>query len=237
MGSRNAGLTSALVRALFPHHCCGCGREGRALCESCRYRIQAPLKGLFVCPGCGTASATGGRCGRRGCDGPLDGLAAMAPYGDRTLGRLLRLYKYGRAIEAGAALRTLFGAFLAAHRPFFAAWSRDAAVVPVPGHFLRLAVRGFDQVAPFAGDFARAFGRPVVRPLSKAFRWSSQASLDEPAARTRNAKGSIVLTRPAPFACVLVDDVVTTGSTLRECAAALKSGGARFVVAVALLKG
>lgn len=227
------------IRALFPHFCCGCGLEGTVLCEPCRYEAHAPLKGLFVCPGCGAGTPAGTRCGRRACQGPLDGLAAMAPYGHRVFGRLVRLYKYGRVQEAGAALAAAFERFLDGHRPFFGAWM-PATVVRVPLHFLRSASRGFDQTAPFAASFARTFRTRQQQPLlRKRFRWSPQAALEDPGKRKRNAEGSVVLADGAdvPPTCVLIDDVVTTGATLEACAAALKKGGARRVVAVALLKG
>jgi len=235
------GLMAGLGRILFPHFCVGCGREGEILCRGCQEEISAPLKGVFSCPGCGRATPLGLACSEacRRRSG-LDGAAAMAPYGHPALRQLLRAYKYEGVAEAGAALAAIFGAFLQRQRAVFGPAAAGAAVVPVPLHFFRLARRGFNQADLFAEALARTCGRPVAgRLLRRRFRFAAQASLASPERRRLNARGSVEL-RPGasvPGACVLVDDVFTTGSTAADCARVLRAAGTSRVWIVTLLRG
>jgi ComF family protein len=113
------------------------------------------------------------------------------------------------------------------------------AVVPVPVHWIRLWDRGFNQ----ADDIAMELGLPVWRALRRSRHGPPQASL--PAhQRHGNASGAYELARIETFRSfvsrprvakaklVLVDDVVTTGATLEECAKVLLEAGAARVTAV-----
>lgn len=106
-------------------------------------------------------------------------------------------------------------------------------LVPVPLHWRRRLFRGFNQ----ADDLARGLGLPVCRALRRGRNTRPQFGL-LPAARRRNVHGAF---RPSLWirfvtlegkCVVLVDDLATTGATLRECAAVLKALGAREVRAL-----
>lgn len=104
----------------------------------------------------------------------------------------------------------------------------SVAVCPVPQHPLKSLVRGRDPCRELADPLARAVGLPCVRLLRKV-RWTRpQMRLGRPE-RRRNPRGVFRPRRAAPAHVVLVDDVVTTGSTVSECARALKDAGARRV--------
>lgn len=217
---------------------------------------MAPRAGLFVCPGCERVTPLGGRCGSVACGGAdrhvdsgrhagsgalvpfLDGLAAMAPYGERALQRLLHEYKYSRAEEAGAALRVVFSAAVAARLPAFHECTKDALIVPIPLVPLKLATRGFNQSEMFARELGRLCSRPVVpRLLSRVSGGAAQATMDDASARATNAAGKFAVRLPFPPGrkFVLVDDVATTRATLNDAARALKVAGASEVRAVTVL--
>ena len=106
-----------------------------------------------------------------------------------------------------------------------------AFAVPVPLHRARQRERGFNQ----ARDLARYLGLPVVEALSRVRSTAPQADL--PAhERLRNLAGAFTANRRArqlkDAAVVLVDDVCTTGTTLEECASALKAAGVADVRAL-----
>jgi ComF family protein len=104
----------------------------------------------------------------------------------------------------------------------------------VPLHPRRLRARGFNPAAVLARTVAREAGAPFAAGLLVRLRDTpSQTGLDR-RARRANVRGAFALRgadRP-PETVWLVDDVVTTGSTLEECARALRRAGARRVVAI-----
>ena len=115
------------------------------------------------------------------------------------------------------------------------------AIVPVPLHPLKAWWRGWDPVFVLGRLLERESMStrkiPVCRLLKKT-RWTpSQVSLPA-AARCRNLKKAFRLrgSGRAPPVVILVDDVLTTGTTLSECAFTLKEKGARVVVALAIAR-
>ena len=113
------------------------------------------------------------------------------------------------------------------------------AVVPVPLHPDRLAERGYNQTELIFRRWSQSRGWPWLDVLSRVRPTAPQWEL-EPTARRRNIKGAFMLTRPEEIrgkTILLVDDIVTTGATLNECARVLRRGGAGKVVALALAGG
>ncbi len=105
-------------------------------------------------------------------------------------------------------------------------------VVPVPLHPRRLRARGFNPATLMARSLARHF-RVRLDPvaLRRVRDTPSQTGLDR-RARRRNVRGAFVARARVPPRVWLVDDVVTTGSTLGEAARALRRAGARSVVGI-----
>jgi predicted amidophosphoribosyltransferase len=90
-----------------------------------------------------------------------------------------------------------------------------------------------------AKEIGKLIGTPVMRVLVKQRKTKPQASLTK-AERLTNLRGSIALTKPISLSgktIVLVDDVMTTGSTLQECARVLRKSGAKRVIALVLAHG
>ena len=112
-------------------------------------------------------------------------------------------------------------------------------VVPVPLHWTRLFARRYNQAGLLAHAI-RAAGGPPVAPdwLVRRRRTPSQGRLG-PTARTRNVRGAFAL-RPGRSIrgqrIVLIDDVLTTGATVEECARILRRGGAEFVGVLTLAR-
>jgi ComF family protein len=227
-------------RSLFPHFCVVCGSEGEVACAACLPDMNAQMRGVFSCPACGADSMFGRACPTCRFNFALEGVIAAAPYARMSPRELLHLYKYESVIEAGEAIRSLFAAFIASHRPLLGEVCRGAAVLPVPLHPIRLALRGFNQSAILADVLRREFGASDADGiLGRRFRFKRQVQAAAQDERRRNAEGSVVLRRrfPAGTKFVLTDDVFTTGATLNECARVLKSAGAGEVWGVTFLRG
>jgi ComF family protein len=110
-------------------------------------------------------------------------------------------------------------------------------VIPVPLHPSRLAERGFNQAALLARPLAASLGaRMLARGLDRTRDTPRQATLDR-ILRLENVATAFVARdakRIAGRSILLVDDVRTTGATLRACASALRNAGAARVYDIAL---
>jgi ComF family protein len=112
-------------------------------------------------------------------------------------------------------------------------------IVPVPLHWTRLFARRYNQAGLLAHAI-RAAGGPPVAPdwLVRRRRTPSQGRLGA-AARTRNVRGAFLL-RPGRSVrgkrLVIVDDVLTTGATVEECARVLRRAGAQWVGVLTLAR-
>jgi ComF family protein len=106
-------------------------------------------------------------------------------------------------------------------------------IVPVPLHPLRLRQRGFNPAGLLAATLGRDLELPVdFAALTRIRNTPSQTQLAR-SQRTRNLSGAFrARKRSLPGRIWLVDDVVTTGSTLREAARALRRAGAHRIVGV-----
>jgi ComF family protein len=110
-------------------------------------------------------------------------------------------------------------------------------VIPVPLHPSRLAERGFNQAALLARPLARALDVPMLaRGLDRVRDTPRQATLDR-ILRLENVATAFAARDPKKISAkniLLVDDVRTTGATLRACASALKNAGATRVYDITL---
>ena len=112
------------------------------------------------------------------------------------------------------------------------------ALVPVPLHPARLRQRGFNQSLLLAKHVSALMNLPVEELVVRTRRTQAQAQLRgiDRAANVAEAFGVPVAERVNGRAIVLIDDVVTTGSTLAACASALRAAGATSVSAVTLAR-
>lgn len=221
-----------LNELLFPVRCAGCGRcLRRPICPECNAAM--PMVRGHTCSRCGrpTMYAVNGclQCGT-GLRS-VDHTVAMAVY-EEPLRSVIHKLKYGNGWRLAAPLGAMAAARLAPHL----ATSRPA-VTFVPMHRRRRMERGYDHAEKLAAGVARALGLEVVCLLERSRLSPSQASLGY-AERRKNVKGAFRLKADGqlPEEVVVVDDVLTTGSTLAECADTLKAGGARRVVACVLAR-
>lgn len=240
-----AGFGLGLVDLLLPARCAACGvttEDRAALCPGCSANLpRLPLEGCSLCqtrlhPTRATpAESPPRRCAS--CEArraPLDTCIAAAAF-DGQAELSIRRFKYP---ERG--LRGLDPAPRAVVEQLAREASRRVPgpppdlLVPVPLHPRRLRDRGFNQAALLARGIARSWGVPVApRALHRVRDTPTQTGLGRQA-RRRNVAGAFRcrLATPIPPRIWLVDDVVTTGSTLEEAARVLRRAGARHVAGI-----
>jgi ComF family protein len=155
-----------------------------------------------------------------------DALAAFV-YGGSVARAIVRLKYEGRP-DLARPLGDLLWSAVAPHASELRTW----VIVPVPLHPGRLAERGYNQAALLASRMAWRLGAPVrAMALARLQDTPRQATLER-AARITNVARAFRVRQPRAIAgrsVLLVDDVRTTGSTLRACAAELTAAGATRV--------
>ena len=105
------------------------------------------------------------------------------------------------------------------------------AIVPVPQHWLKCWLRGFDPVAQLAHDVSRSLRRPCLPRALRRTRWTVSQTTLQTRARRRNVRNAFAAAPKAVQgrAILLVDDVLTSGATAHACAEALRQAGASRV--------
>jgi len=149
----------------------------------------------------------------------VSGPGAVFEYGGPVADAIQRL-KYDGRSELGAALGSLMADV--GHR-----WADKVdAVVPVPLHWRRRRSRGYDQAALLAKPVAKSLGVPLLlRGLRRVRNTASQVDLPHHE-RQQNIAGAFAPWRLRGLGRVLlIDDVRTTGATLRAASEALRAGG------------
>jgi len=157
--------------------------------------------------------------------------AASSAYRSRGIARRVILnFKYGKQIY----LRHLVGGWLMTALDDARIRGRKFdAVVPVPLHPAKQRERGFNQAALLAHLAGVQLGVPV-RPILERVRFTTTQTAFDRAERMQNLRHAFRLRRNRDVRrldVLLIDDVLTTGSTLSECARVLKESGARAVYA------
>ena len=144
---------------------------------------------------------------------------------------LIHLFKYAKVETLAKPLARLLVQALPLDERF-------DCIIAMPMHWRKRWQRGFNQAELLARPVARRYGLRLSSNLKRRRYTKPQAGLSE-AARRENLKGSFETRRPEQLAgkrVLLVDDVFTTGATLRAAAAALKSAGAAHVSALTLAR-
>ena len=229
-----------LVNALLPPRCVGCGEtveEGGALCAACWSGVT--FLGAPLCGCCGYpfeyAAPDGSVCAACIARPPAyDRARSVFRYQPESRALILR-FKHADGIHAAPA----FGVWLA--RAGADLLVDCDLVLPVPLHRWRLFRRRYNQSALLALALGRVAGCPVAVDLLQRRRNTPSQGRMSALARRRNVRSAFTL-RPgradsvAGRRVLLVDDVLTTGATVEECARVLRRAGAARVDVLTLAR-
>jgi ComF family protein len=151
------------------------------------------------------------------------------------LGRLIYSYKYNFLDEALPVFDRFIREFIEKERQIF---SQIDLVVPVPLHRRRLAERGFNQAEKIGEIVSKYLGVSLEDVVKRKRATRQQAKLGR-SERLQNMQDAFVLKNNIVVGknILLIDDVLTTGSTLNECAKVLRDSGAQTVLAFTLARG
>jgi ComF family protein len=221
------------INYLFaPGLCLACGCEldnSDSLCDCCGERLERVPN---PCRYCGQPNPIPGQVCPACLLNPPRWQRLVAPLQYRGLTRdYLRQLKYD---EARHLAKTLCRQCL---EPFRQAASRPEVLLPVPLHRERLFERGYNQAQEIAGVWSREFGIPIERKALRRTRATpSQSGLSANQRRQNMHRAFAFRSRREYRHVAIVDDIVTTGSTVTEITKALHRAGVEYVEVWALAR-
>lgn len=187
-----------LKEILFPLFCISCSTEGAYICVSCVEDIQTQF--------------------RISNEMDITTLISIFSFEDVRIQKMIHAIKY----EYVESLWSIFETYI---KDIDVAFFSDIdALVPIPLHKRRYAERGFNQAEEIAKIISKYTGVPVIKMLSRKLYTKQQALLskEDRANNTNNAFVAKKVNEKYPR-IMLVDDVYTTGATMRSCELKLAS--------------
>ncbi len=222
----------SILDVLFPKFCFNCRSIGTYLCDVCKQKLLPAT--YDICPYCEKKSGYGlthGVCARiYGLDGMLNVF-----YYDDVFKKILKAIKF-RRIKGGVSVlidsipKEFWNKLITTSEIFY----NDAEVLAVPLHPKRLRERGFNQsdiLAQACAIMMQKNNAPIIKRLRNT---RPQSQLSSAAERYLNIHNAFTINSAdkLPKKIIVVDDVWTTGATIREIAHTLKYAGVERVYAL-----
>ncbi len=235
-----------LIDALFPPQCIPCGKKLASshinshtgtflsVCEACFDAI--PIRTGFVCSRCGARQPTL----VNGCHKGTPIIVAATEYSNHETQALIHALKYEHVRIASLPLAALIAHHIATHEeivergPFI--------LIPIPLHTKKEAARGYNQSELLARELTKLFPQTFSLCSDSLIRIKnipSQTTRKTHSERASNVHGSFFVAKPETLVgkiVFIIDDVSTSGATIREAARVLKHAGARNVLGLVVAK-
>lgn len=226
-----------LKNLLFPKFCLGCGYLGAYICPKCQNQLIYIEKDS--CLYCGRLSYRG--LTHPGCqrEKGADGLISVFFY-NNLLKKIIKTIKYRFAVEVWRELCLTIKPKGLQKIFFYKKLISACFLQPVPLHPKKLKERGFNQSQIIAEYFNQFIQAPLVNHLKRKKETLSQAQINERKERYLNMRGAFEVDDKEAVKnknYVLVDDVVTSGSTVNEATRVLKQAGAKKVFVLTVGRG
>jgi len=232
----------SFIDILLPRTCLGCKTEGFFLCTTCQGNIKEYE--YFACPICKQRRIEGrleGKCVRE--SGLTRFIGAPLPYSDALVKKTIHTFKYQYVKEIAHPLSVILCRFLDQNSfsDLITPYKTRVLVAPVPLFNFRERERGFNQATEItrlvSAHFDILFAEKLLRKNSYT---RPQADIHDKKTRAENIAGAFSVRSPEEAKgkiVLLLDDVYTTGATMRECATVLRKAGAAEVWGVTVARG
>jgi competence protein ComFC len=200
---------------LFPQQCLGCGKKNEILCQECLKRIDYPTLLKY------------------------NNIFAASDYNDEIVKKAIWMLKYRGIKQIAEPLTELIKQRIGDKIKI-----QDNLIIPIPLSKKRFKERGFNQAELIAKYLTSdADGKNIgclTNVLYKIKETSSQVSIKNREERLNNLRGSFGVKNPELIKnknIILIDDVSTTGATIREARKVLREAGAQKIIATVVARG
>lgn len=216
-----------LIGIIAPFNCIACGQEGKLVCAKCLKNISVfKRSSCFLC----NKLTSGWRACKTCAPGiRLRGVMVASHY-EGNIKTLIGLLKYERTVAAAAVLAKQL-------LPLLEATDKIDAITAVPASARRFRQRGYNQAQLIARQLARQVRLPYVETLGRIGHARQVGTTRR--LRLTQAQGTMYARRAYRIRgqrLLVVDDVVTTGATMKEAGRVLKAAGAKYIWGIAAAK-
>lgn len=212
-------VAKLVMDSVFPIRCIGCGSYDIYFCNSCLAKVKIKNDSELV--------------------GAVHVFSATN-YSDKLVQEALKVFKYNFVKDIAYPLGEIIKIYIDTSPVISPGLLNDnPLLVPVPSHKNRLNWRGFNQSEILAEHIASNFSLEISRDiLVRTRNVQPQADIEDREQRLNNIEGSFICTQNLEGRnIILVDDICTTGATLKECTKALVAKGAGKVRALVIARG
>lgn len=221
---------------LFPTVCTGCRSYGVLLCNNCFNSIEPAQQ---FCIGCQKPNSNGKTCADCLASNKLvpEQLFCASNYKQELTSKIIGTLKYVGVKNLANTCAKIGSDFLfKSSEPDQLFYLKQVFYITyIPMHKNKQIARGFNQAELIANSVGKMLSMPVLTLLQKNRKTKAQMGLNEDQ-RLNNLNGAFTAFECANKNILLIDDVITTGSTIRECAKELKKAGANKVYCLAIAR-
>jgi len=228
------GVLNNIQDYFFPKNCLNCQKEGLWLCEDCKDGLH--FMDCGACSFCGRITDLFCVCDRCQSIVRIRMVYSIFKYSDPLVQSIIKSFKYRYLEDIVLDLKPILRKFLHKYKNLITI-NDQTVLIPVPLYWYKSCERGFNQAEELAKvisqilDLSIESGLVIKNKLTK-----NQADVAHKD-RCNNLKNSFILNGQAPKNAIIVDDVLTTGSTIREVARVLIEGGTQNIQIITLARG
>ena len=223
MGGKNVKITivEKVLSLLAPHYCYSCGKTGLVLCDNCKYDISFdPFYGCCLC----ASPNINGVCASH--HAPFE-RSFIVSTRQGSIKACIDAFKFHNVKAAAAPLANL----LKSRLPLI---PKSAVLVPIPTSSPHIRQRGYDQTLLLAKQLATGLNTPLKQLLERSSNATQHLAASkkirkQQAAQAFSLSESNQIIKGQLY--ILIDDIITTGSTVSEAAHLITNAGGRVWVA------
>lgn len=230
-------IRNFILDLIFPKFCASCKKEGRHLCLNCSQELQ--INHYSFCSVCKNKTPNLQKCARHKTY--LKFFFSPFSYDNTAIKNLIHNFKYEFIKSIGPELayfqiQTLKNSSI---YQFILENPQNFLITAVPLHKKRLAWRGFNQSEILAKEISQKLNIKLFSELKRIKNTKPQIDMADHKEREQNIKEAFICKNNKKIknkTIILVDDMITTGATMEECAKILKKSGAKEIWGLTIAK-